>query len=149
MENTDYNIIKNIKEEIIKLKQIINNQINIKFNKLINIHKEILLKYLLKVCVLAGIYFKFNNFIEQLTENNCQDIFSLLNLLLPYYDLNKSGQLENLDFLFKNLNNQAINFESSYYIDHTNTTNTEKYLIEYFDNIIKSIDNTFSKVSKK
>jgi hypothetical protein len=147
MENTDYNIII--------LKQIINTQINIKFKKLIIIHKEILLKYLLKVCVLVGIYFKINNFIEQLTENNCQDIFSLLNLLLPYYDLNKSGELENLDFLFKNLNNQAIKFESSYYIDHTdpinttNTTNTETYLIEYFDNTIKSIDNTLLKVSKK
>ncbi len=149
MENIEYEKINKIKGQIKPLKIIIATQINIKFKKLINKHKELLVKYLLKVCLLCGIYFQFDNFIEKLSENNCQDIFSLLNLLLPYYDLNKSSELENLDTIFKNINSKAINFESSYYIDHLQFASSQDYLVEYFENIVKSLDSTFLKVGKK
>lgn len=149
MENTEYDKIIRIEKQINSLRIIINAQINSKFKKLIYIHKEILVKYLLKLCLMCGIYFRFDNFAEQLTQNNCQNIFSLMNLLMPYYELNKSDQLENLDYLFKNYNNQSKNLDSSYYLDHKNYTKSQNYLEEYFENTIKSIDNTFRKISTK
>ncbi len=149
MENIEYEKINKIKGQIKSLKIIITTQINIKFKKLINKHKELLIKYLLKICLLCGIYFQFDNFIEKLCENNCQDIFSLLNLLFPYYDLNSSPELDNLDSIFKNSNNKAISFDSSYYIDHLQFASKPDYLEEYFENITKSLDSTFLKVGKK
>ena len=149
MENTEYNKIDKINSQIKSLKITITAKINFKFKKLVNNHKELLIKYLLKLCLLAGLYFKFDYYVEQLTENECQDIFGFLNLLLPYFDLTKCANLESLDVLFKNLNNKAKNFESSYYIDHSQFTDSDNYLEEYFNNTIKSIDNTFSKIYNK
>lgn len=155
MENIEYEKIKKIQNQIKSLKIIINTKLNEKFKKLIFSQKEILSKYLLKLCILTGIYFQFDNFIEKLTENNCQDIFSLLNMLLPYYNLNKSLELENFDILFKNKDNKAKDFESSYYVDHIQFTQielksvpTNVYLVEYFENTIKTLDKTFLKISK-
>lgn len=149
MENTEYEKIIKIQEQIKSLRIIINAKINLKFKKLIYTHKEILVKYILKLCVICGIYFRFKNFAEQLTQNNCQNIFSLMNLLLPYFELNHSDQIENLDFLFKNSDLQALKLESSYYLDHTIYMESENYLEEYFENTIKSIDSTFRKISTK
>jgi hypothetical protein len=49
MENIEYEKINKIKGQIKPLKIIITTQINIKFKKLINKHKELIIKYLLKV----------------------------------------------------------------------------------------------------
>jgi len=149
MENKEYIKILKITEQINNLKIIINAQINLRLKKLIYEDKEILVKYLLKLCILCGLYFRFDNFIEQITMNNCQNIFSLMNLLIPYYDLNKSEELENLGILFKNIDNKAGKIDSSYYLDHKSYMESNDFIEEYFENAIKSIDNTFRRISTK
>jgi len=148
MENNK--IIPKNKLKIIyeKIKELINEN----FKKLITIHKNILVKYLYKLIVLFGIYFYSDNFMEQLYLNKYQDIFSLLVLMMPYYDLNKSKSIITLDELFLNKNNNSKNLESSYYIDHLelNSDNNSKinddYLNKYFNSVITCINNTLSQI---
>lgn len=147
VENTHYNIITN--RELNVLWDRINSLINEYFNKLILSHKKILIKYLYKLIIIFSNYYYTNNFIEQLYLNNYQDIFSLLVLLMPFYDLNKSKEMLTLDELFLNQNNQAKKLESSYYIDHlelSDSYGTENYLKKYFESSLICVNNTLSQI---
>jgi hypothetical protein len=149
MSENIYNIKILNPNEIMDLYLIIKYQIDNKFKKLITDNKKILVKYLLKVCVTCIFYFQLDNFLNQFLQNNCQDIFSLMNLLLPYYELNESHNMISLDELFRNANNNAKKLNSSYYIDHIQNKDDNDYLEKYFKNTLISIDNTLRKVSHK
>ncbi len=136
-------------QDVSNLKIIINIRINEKFKKLNIDHKNILKKYLFKTCILTNVYFHFDKFIEQLTINNCQDIFSLMNLLLPYYELNNSGDITTFDEIFKNTNDMSGILQSTYFVDHSDYTSSSDYLEKYFQNSLKAIENTFKKISSK
>jgi hypothetical protein len=149
-------IINKINEEIIKkintqeIKSIIIKCINKIFIKLIDTHKQLLINNLLKVICYIIYYFNIdNNYIQQLTMNNNQDIFSLLILIMPFYDINTSNNIKTLDELFKNDNNNAKKLSSSYYVDHEYLSKSSNYLDEYFDNTISSIIKTLDKISTK
>jgi hypothetical protein len=109
--------------------KIIENIIITTFIKLNKIEQKLLTKYLYKTTMLIGYYIKNDNFVDQITMNDNQDIFSFLVLLMPYYDLNKSKNLIDLSEIFSNKDDNAKNFESSYYIDHSNV-NIEQYFID-------------------
>ena len=146
--NVYYNIITNKELEIIYSK--ITSLIGEYFQKLILPHKKIIIKYLYKLIVIFSTYYYNDNFIKQLYLNNYQDIFSLLVLLMPYYDLNKSKEILSLDELFLNQNNKSKKLESSYYIDHLyleifKDSNLD-YLEKYFNSSILCIGNTLSQM---
>jgi len=136
------------KKELDVLYNKITALVNDNFNKLITIHKKILVKYLYKLVVLFGVYFYTDNFIEQLYLNKYQDIFSLLVLLMPYYDLNKSKIIITLDELFLNKDLGAKRLESSYYIDHLdlNLESEPDYLKKYFNSALLCVENTLSQI---
>jgi hypothetical protein len=153
---TDLNVqelkysIKNISQnKIQELYDVINIKINEKFINLNTLHKNLLKKYLLYACILCAFYFQIDKLVEQFSMNNAQDIFSILNMLLPYYELNHCVEISSLDELFLNKDNKARQLESTYYIDHEYLIGSEDYLINYFENCIKIIANTFDKVSAK
>ncbi len=137
------------KSDITNLKIIINLKINEKFSKLNEKGKVLIKKYLHEACILTNSYFKFEKFIEQITMNNCQDLFSILNLLLPYFELNKSNEINNLDEIFTNKDNKSKDLDSTYYIDHLEYTKESNYLEKYFLNSLISLENTYKKVSSK
>jgi len=122
--------------------------INKIFIKLIDNHKQLIINNLFKI--IEYFIYKFNfadHYVGQLSMNNYQDIYSLLILLLPFYDLNKSKDITSLDELFKNKNDYAKKLGTSYYIDHEDLGND--YLNNYFNDSVKSIRNTMDKVSYK
>ena len=122
------------------------NLIDDKFIKMNIIHKKILVKYLFRVVLLIYFYFNNENFIEQLYLNNHQDIFSLLVLMMPFYELNNSNQITSLDELFLNANSKSKSLSSSYYIDHLNLKLNSNYLEDYFNSIISSLSYTLLNV---
>ena len=148
MNDIQYNIITNKELEIIYSK--ITSLIDEYFNKLILLHKKIIINYLYKLIVIFNTYYYNDNFIKQLYQNNYQDIFSLLVLLMPFYDLNKSKEIFTLDELFFNQNDKAKKLESSYYIDHLYLEmykNTDpNYLKKYFNSSLICIWNTLSQM---
>lgn len=143
----DYEINIISKKYINILKDKIKELINIHFIKLNIIHKNILVKYLNNLVIVFGIYYWSDNFVEQMYLNDYQDIFSLLVLLMPFYDLNKSKLIMSLDELFINFNSKAKSFESSYYIDHLDfKSNPNNYLEDYFQSVLYGIINTLKQV---
>ena len=120
--------------------------INQNFIKLNIIHKKILIKYLYITVLLFSFYFCNDKFVEQMFMNKYQDIFSLLVLLMPYYELNTSKNIKSLDELFLNSDSKAKSLLSSYYIDHLELKNNTNYLEEYFNSSIYSIAYTLSQI---
>ncbi len=145
--NKNNNEIKKISpDKIILLNQLIKTQINVKFKKLNQKHKNILIKYLTHACVICGLYLQNDFFIEQLIINNCQDIFSIANMILPYYNLNKSQDLETLDTLFLNSTGNSLHFDCRYSTDHIqffNSSDSDDKVENYFYQILLSVNNTF------
>ena len=139
MDNNNNTII--IKDSRIIYEKI-TELINKNFNKLNILHKKILTKNLYKLILIFSLYYYNNNFIAQLFMNNYQDIFSILVLLLPYYELNQSKNILTLDELFINSNSKAKSLSSSYYIDHQNFKTDPNYLKDYFNSLILSVSNT-------
>jgi dephospho-CoA kinase len=136
-------------DNINNLFEIINVKINEKFKNLNLKHKNLIKKYLLYACVICTYYFQINNPVEQFGMNNSQDIFSIFNMLFPYYELNQSAEIFSLDELFLNKKDKASELQSTYYVDHTELLNDSDYLEKYLSNSLKSLSNTFSKVSSK
>jgi len=121
------------KENIKNIENIVSIVIDNTFKNLISIHKEYLKTHLYEVCVLLGNYLEFDNYILQLKQNKYRDVYSLLVLLLPYYDLNKSMEITDLGELFyerKEGSVEKINLSSTYYYDHIvpNDEDIKKYL---------------------
>jgi hypothetical protein len=145
--NYEYNII-NQKDQLFLYKTTESIIYNL-FNKLNKQHQKLLIKYLFKLIMIFTVYFNDENIVKQLCINNYQDIYSLLILLLPYYDINLSKNITSLDELFLNKNNKANSFESSYYIDHYDLKDNQNYLNEYFDSCLKAINDTLSQVNTK
>ena len=147
MNENNINIINENNKQILfeKIKHLI-NKIFIKLNQN---HKIILGVNLFKLIMIFSVYFDDENLIKQLYLNNYQDIFSLLILLLPYYNISLSKNIISLNELFLNENNKSKSLESSYYIDHINFTDNSNYLEEYFDTALKSINQTLSQASTK
>jgi hypothetical protein len=158
----EINEIINNKIDIIQLEVIVKKCINSAFINLIIDHKNLIINNLLKVVKYTIYYFNIENnnsnienyYVEQFLMNNNQDIYSLLTLLMPYYDLNKSKSIQRLDEIFTNYEDKAKDLSSSYYVDHYDKINLsegilKKYLENYFDNSVLSIINTLDKVSSK
>ena len=148
MDNVNFISKRELKILYDKITELINNN----FIKLITEHKKILTKYLYKLIVLFSSFYYSNNFIKQLYLNKYQDIFSLLVLLMPYYDLNKSKIMTSLDELFLNHESNAKKLDSSYYIDHLNlnpnniSDSEYDYLKKYFNNALLCISNTLEQI---
>lgn len=117
--------------------KLVGNIIITTFVKLNRLDQQMLIKYLYKVTMLVGYYFKNDNFVNQITLNNNRDIFSFLVLLMPFYKLDESKNLTDLEIIFSDKENKAKKYESSYYIDHKNTK-----IEEYFENNLIAIHNT-------
>lgn len=134
------------KENTLIIYNKISSLINLQFEKLIISHKKLLIRYLYRVVLSAYFYFYDNNFIEQLYLNNYQDIFSFLVLLLPYYELNNSKNIQTLDELFLNSNSKSKSLSSSYYIDHQEFISGTNYLEKYFKHNVIYILNTMLEI---
>ena len=137
-------IEKLINNNIDNLKKIINNLIKNTFIKLDEKQKILLSQYLFKITILFIIYFFDEKIIEQLTINNCQDIYSLLILFLPYYDVNKSNDLESLTQLISNSQNNSQKFVCTYYVDHNNISLQKYFKLQFY-----LIHETFKKCNNK
>lgn len=144
-----YSVNKLKPNEISELYDLINIKINQKFLKLNMNHRNILKKYIHHACVICAFYFQMENAVEQFALNNGQDIFSIGNMIWPYFELTKCGDIQSLDEIFLNRTNKASNFESTYYVDHEYLKSDPKYLEKYFENNLKSLEATFSKTCSK
>jgi hypothetical protein len=131
----------------IKIKNHISLLIDSTFKKLIVKHKELLKTYLTLLCVTLYRYFSFENYYEQIIQNNSRDIFSLLVLFLPYYNLNSSSQITDLGELFYNLDEKSKMLESTYSYDHTIKTDDD--IKKYFNTSFFFIKKTFETVAHK
>lgn len=142
---TDNNLNK---DDITNINFYVYNLINNTFKNMNFSHKTLLIKYLVKVCELLGIYFYNKDLIKQLVINNYRDIYGILVLLLPYYDLTKSNNIFSLNELLFNENNKSKELSTTFYIDHNNfitDDSIEKYLI----NSILTITKSFKCLSNK
>jgi hypothetical protein len=127
--------------------------INIAIENLINIHcknlninhKKLLILYLSKLVLQLYKYYKFNNFKEQLLLNNCRDVIGLLVLLLPYFNLDKIGEITTLDIIYFNKDKKGIEFESTYYIDH-GARDIQNLLETSYQHIIETFKRTRNKL---
>ena len=122
--------------EIKNIKNIVSISIDNKFNKLNTQHKNLIKDYLLEICILIRKYMPYDskymdstNYLLQLKLNNYQDIFSLLVLLLPYFELNTCYEITDLGELFYNKDDKSKNIKSTYYNDHIikNDDDIQKY----------------------
>ena len=132
MNGTKNEIINNA--QISQIKQIVQNIIATTFPKLFSSDRNIFQKYVVKIILLASLSF-YNDkttFIQQITLNNNQDIYSLIFLLLPYYNQDYTKNIESFNEILVNKDNKAYSLESSYYIDHK--TNPPITLTDYFIN---------------
>lgn len=131
--------------DIIIINNKLNTLINQHFIKLNNDDKQLIIKYLKLTINELSKYYYNNHFIDQLLLNDCMDIMSLFILLFPYYNLNKSNELNDLNEIFNNsIDTSKKIFESTYYIDHTEV-NKEIY----FENSLNLIKQTLYKINGK
>jgi hypothetical protein len=137
---------ENIEIKNKKIETMVKFVIDDTFKNLVLIHKDYLKKYLTKICIKLGYYFEFDNYILQLQQNKYRDIFSLLVLLLPYYELNKSNEINNLGELFYK-NNKNNKLSSTYHYDHYIENDDD--IIKYFETSIMFIEKTFGTVCNK
>lgn len=138
------------------IKNIVSISINNKFKKLNTQHKNILKKYLFEICVLLRQYMPFDSkymdsskFLLQLKQNEYQDIFSLLVLLLPYFELNTSQEITDLGELFYNKDDNAKKIKSTYYYDHDIIIKNDDDITNYFSVALLFINRTFAIISNK
>ena len=144
MDNYEIKLISDNEKNILYNK--ISNLINQTFIKLNEIDKNILIKYLFKTIMIFSVYFYNDKFIEQLYLNKYQDIFSIMVLLMPFYNLPSSNTIVSLDEIFLNKDSKAKDLTSSYYVDHENFKKSKNYINEYFNSSIISISNTLYQV---
>jgi hypothetical protein len=134
--------------EIYLLNSNIKNLISSKFIKLNTSDKEIICINLFKTCDLLAKYYYNENFINQLFINNMQDIMSLLVLLIPFYELDTSHMIGDLNEIFNNSKKNAKkDYSSTYYCDHMIINKNDIH--KYFDNSLKLIDETLKKSAFK
>lgn len=138
-------------DEIENIKNIVSISIDEKFKKLNTKHKNLLKEYLSKTCVLLGKYMPFDSeymtmskYLQQLKQNDNRDIFSLLVLLLPYFELNTCHEITDLGELFYNLDNKSKNFKSTYYYDHKLLVKNDDDIKNYFESSLVFINRTFA-----
>lgn len=136
--------------EIENLKYIVSISIDDKFKKLNTLHKNLLKEYLLKICILLAKYMPFDSnnmdfpkYLSQLKQNNYQDIFSLLVLLLPYFELNTCHEITDLGELFYNKDDKSKNIKSTFYYDHSTIKNDDD-IKNYFMSVLLFINRTFA-----
>jgi hypothetical protein len=125
------------------LSDIINNAIDLKFEKLNTEDKTRLKEYVLKISNLLIFYYG-EDVKQQLFVNNQSDIYSLIVLLLPYFDLNSSNNIKNLSEIISGNENSRISIDTTFYIDHA-PMKTEIYL----KNSFKLIEITLFKTAHK
>lgn len=133
--------------KIENIKNIVSKSIDNVFIKLISSHKDLLKEYLLKLCIAISNFMPFDNYLEQLQINNYRDIYSLLVLLLPYYELNKSKEISDLGEIFYDKDNKSKNLNSTYYYDHLIKTDAD--IVKYLKTSLSFIKRTLSIVSNK
>ena len=142
----DKNIISKKELDIIYNKIIL--LVDGTFVKLYTSDKKILVKYIYKTIVLFGIYYYNENFVSQMFMNKYQDIFSILVLMMPFFDLNKAKNIQSLDELFLNEGTGAKALDSSYYVDHEylkeDIGDEKSYLDRYFKSVLMCVYNTLS-----
>jgi hypothetical protein len=126
-----------------KIKQeyldIINDKINFivetKLIKLQSDEKKLIIDSLKKLILMISLYFfeNKNQFINQIFMNDNRDIYSMLVLLMPFFNLDNIDKINSFDDMLKNKNN----YESTYYIDHQGIN-----IKEYLNDNLKAIFNT-------
>lgn len=123
-----------------KIKYLINKT----FPRLNQLEKNIFITHTIRLIQIFSKFFHNPHFIDQLFLNNCQDIFSLIVLLLPYYDLTKSSVITTFDEIFKLRSKTAV-LTSTYYVDHEhlfnsdNVSNLDIYLKASIENITDTL----------
>lgn len=147
--NLEIDIINN--EQKNQLYNNIKIIINKTFEKLNDKEKELVSKYLFYAVMLINVYFYSEHFIKQIMLNKNQDIYSIMVLLLPFYDLNKSKEMSSLNEILINSDNTSKALNSSYYIDHDQifSDNYIKNVEEYLNNSLMGISMTLSKICNK
>jgi hypothetical protein len=149
------------KENIKNIKNIVSIVIDNTFTNLILSHKTYLKNHLSEVCILLGDYLQFDNYIQQLKQNKYRDVYSLLVMLLPYYDINKSLEIIDLGELFYKKNEEEEssakssnpeeyekkNLSSTYYYDHD--VKTDDDIQRYLETSVAFIQRTFAIVCNK
>ena len=131
------NIKNEIEQHIIKL-------INKIFVILLDDQKKILVKYLILVVIELSKYYYNENFVKQLLLNNQRDLMSLLVLLMPYYKLEFSNKLQNLNDIINGNIESKKNYDTTFYEDHENIE-----IEKYFKNSYLLIQNTFFKTAHR
>ena len=144
-DNKTYNMINNIERGNLKI--IISTAIDNQFKLLILEQKQILKEYLYKTCVLFGIYFYNKNFIDQLAMNDYRDIYSIMVLLLPYYELKESNTIESLDEILFNKDDKGKKILANFNIDHSYIKSSS--IEEYFENAVLLISKSLKKTANK
>jgi hypothetical protein len=144
--NKTYNIITNTQKDTLKI--IVGTAIDNIFKSLVSDQKVLLKEYLYKTCILVSIYFYNENFIDQLQMNNYQDIYSIMVLLLPYFELTKESisKIESLEEILFNKDEKGIKLYANFYIDHANKN---KNINSYFENIFLILSKSFKKITNK
>ena len=131
----------NVKNEI---EPQINKLINKIFVVLLDNHKKLLVKYLLLVVIELSNYYYNEKFTKQLLLNNERDLTSLLVLLIPYYKLETSNTIRNLNEIINgNIESKKL-YDTTFYEDHSNIE-----LELYFENSFNLIKNTFFKTAHR
>jgi hypothetical protein len=145
-DNKTYNIITNTQKDT--LKTIVGTAIDNIFKSLVSDQKVILKEYLYKTCILVSVYFYNENFIDQLQMNNYQDIYSIMVLLLPYFELTKESisKIERLEEIIFNKDEKGVKLLANFIIDHAHK---EKNIISYFENIFLILSKSFKKITNK
>jgi hypothetical protein len=130
-DNKTYNMLNNVEKN--SLRMIISGAIDKYFKILEGNEKKMLKEYLYKTCILLSIYFYDKNFINQVQLNDCRDIYGMLVLLLPYYELNESSKIQSLEEILFNKNNKGSILLANFDIDHSYITphTIEAYLSSF------------------
>jgi hypothetical protein len=143
----------------LQIRDNIKNEMKKTFLNLNLIDLEIVTKYIYYLILISSEYFtvtqSHEDYYNKLVENNYQDVYSLLILLLPFFNLNNASKIKNLNELLFNsekLNkddlkiktNTAKTLESLYHVD-----NKIDNIEEYFDEMLLIINDCLSKVSSK
>lgn len=142
-----------------KIKENIKIEFKNTFSSMNNTDRDLLGKYLYYLISISSEYFTITQTIDEfyykITENNFQDMYSFLILLMPYFNLNKASKVNSLnEILFDKENTSSEDIllkksickkiETSYYVDH----NIDD-LTKYFDEMLLIINDSLSKVSFK
>jgi hypothetical protein len=126
--------------DVANIKQLVPSIIKTTYPNLRIVEQELITKHLTNLVLITSLfYYTPSTYFQQITLNNNRDIFSMLVLLMPFYELPFSAKIKSLDALFESKNiNSLEELKSSFYIDHPNI-NIEDYFQQSFNAIYESM----------